>query len=146
MIRVWNYRNYMFQFPARICWELPFTAFGREPIGSSSFHRVLGNLVKEIYSAKGSEYKTRRLEVWEQKRKIVFPWMLRRVALVRTDVSEELSASILHTHRLENLKSYRTEVVCGCKRKLFWFQSSVTKNAVFSDVTLWQESSSQKHR
>jgi hypothetical protein len=49
--------------------------------------------------------------------------MLRRVALVRTDVSEELSASqtsvitratrhniseddILHSHRRENLKSY----------------------------------------
>jgi hypothetical protein len=35
--------------------------------------------------------------------------MLRRVALVRTDVSEEPSASldtILHSHRRENLKSY----------------------------------------
>jgi hypothetical protein len=40
--------------------------------------------------------------------------MLRRVALVRTDVSEELSATrrnipedtILHSHRRENLKSY----------------------------------------
>jgi hypothetical protein len=49
--------------------------------------------------------------------------MLRRVALVRTDVSEELSASlirvtrigelgedtILHSHRRENLKSYKQE-------------------------------------
>jgi hypothetical protein len=40
--------------------------------------------------------------------------MLRRVALVRTDVSEELSGelgttladAILHSHRPENLKSY----------------------------------------
>jgi hypothetical protein len=37
--------------------------------------------------------------------------MLRHVALVRTDVSEELIASmpedtILHSHRYENLKSY----------------------------------------
>jgi hypothetical protein len=41
--------------------------------------------------------------------------MLRRVALVRTDVSEELTRatwrntpedSILHSHRRENLKSY----------------------------------------
>jgi hypothetical protein len=40
--------------------------------------------------------------------------MLRHVALVRTDVSEELSASrrhipedsILHSHRREHLKSY----------------------------------------
>jgi hypothetical protein len=32
--------------------------------------------------------------------------MLCRVALVRTDVPEELSATILHSHRRENLKSY----------------------------------------
>jgi hypothetical protein len=34
--------------------------------------------------------------------------ILRRVVLVETDVSEELSASIiiLHSHRRENLKSY----------------------------------------
>jgi hypothetical protein len=33
--------------------------------------------------------------------------LLRRVALVRTDVSEEPGASfILHSHRRENLKSY----------------------------------------
>jgi hypothetical protein len=52
---------------------------------------------------------------------MVFSGMLRRVALVRTDVSEELSASIirvtsigiipedaiLHSHRCENLKSYK---------------------------------------
>jgi hypothetical protein len=50
--------------------------------------------------------------------------MLRRVALVRTDVSEELSASIikeddaiLHSHRREKLKSYKEtdpvfEILC----------------------------------
>jgi hypothetical protein len=51
--------------------------------------------------------------------------MLRRVALVRTDVSDELSASImvtrigelgredaiLHSHRRENLKSYKRQGV-----------------------------------
>jgi hypothetical protein len=34
--------------------------------------------------------------------------MLRRLALVSTDVSEEPSVTILHIHRLENLKSYTT--------------------------------------
>jgi hypothetical protein len=54
--------------------------------------------------------------------------MLRRMALVKTDVSEELSASfirvtkatrrnipedaILHSHRRENLKSYNSGLVC----------------------------------
>jgi hypothetical protein len=63
-------------------------------------------------------------------------WMLRRVALVRTDVSEELKASffrvtrigeeipssivtrrnipedaILHSHRRENLKSYKESII-----------------------------------
>jgi hypothetical protein len=43
--------------------------------------------------------------------------MLRRVTLVRTDVSEELSASfirvdaILHSHRRENLKSCIVQLV-----------------------------------
>jgi hypothetical protein len=39
---------------------------------------------------------------------MVSSWMLRHVALVRRDVSEELSAyiAILHSHRRENLKSY----------------------------------------
>jgi hypothetical protein len=47
---------------------------------------------------------------------MAYSGMLRRVALVRTEVSEELSASIIrvtrigelgtHSHRRENLKSY----------------------------------------
>jgi hypothetical protein len=49
--------------------------------------------------------------------------MLRRVALVRTDVSEELTRAtqrnipedpILHSHRLENLKSYIVATYLTC--------------------------------
>jgi hypothetical protein len=59
---------------------------------------------------------------YEDKKRMVSSGMLRRVELVRTDVSEEFSASIissykshtanmpedgiLHSHRRENLKSY----------------------------------------
>jgi hypothetical protein len=67
--------------------------------------------------------------------------MLRRVALVRTDVSEE--PSVLHSHRRENPKSYKIIIV----EKLTAFKlegnyvsfevfTAVTmKNGVFLDVT-----------
>jgi hypothetical protein len=42
--------------------------------------------------------------------------LLRRVALVRTDVSEEPGATILHSHRRENLKSYILNI-CRQKQK-----------------------------
>jgi hypothetical protein len=104
--------------------------------------------------------------------KMVSSWMLRRVALARTDVSEELSASIirvsriaelgttlaatrnrrtprrttrcnipedtiLHSHRRENLKSYRSTtvhidwaavVVCGVMMTSFLRSSPVRIN------------------
>jgi hypothetical protein len=52
-----------------------------------------------------------------QLRRMVSSGLLRRVALVRTDVSEEPGASrnnpedtILHSHRRENLKSYKYQL------------------------------------
>jgi hypothetical protein len=50
-------------------------------------------------------------------------WMLRRVALVGTDVSEELSASIFRVTRIGELET--TLVVTSNRRTLYFFAACV---------------------
>jgi hypothetical protein len=67
-------------------------------------------------------------------RRVVSSWMLHRVALVRTDVSEELSTSFTRVTRISELgttlKSYLLKHV-----RFEVFAAVTMKNAVFWDVT-----------
>jgi hypothetical protein len=60
-------------------------------------------------------------------------WMFRRVALVRTDVSEELSASFIRVTRIGELGTTLAATRCHVRFEIF---TAVTmNNVVFWDVT-----------